>query len=281
MSNCDFYEMAGGDAAWQKWLDLCSVARVRDVDGAMADGLARQIAASVQNGLKKIGFGETSAETSVLVHHFDTYFLLQGAEKKGRKPLKQWLRNEMDAETSPLKKMVCGKLFGERGIVFNIARDYVETVKGWKPHSITRNGKRKVVWEGACAEEDARDWSSGSVSVNAGARLDAAFVRHAVAEALNDLAVEIKVEKRAVALLFYVTAYEISIDTPTVLAVLGVAKSRAYGLKGLCMKKAEKIFLKHEIAMGDFKVGEQLLRACRTILGDDLVKALSQNQEEE
>ena len=38
----DAYEMAGGDAAWRAWLDICSVAGVQEQCPDLAEGLRSQ-----------------------------------------------------------------------------------------------------------------------------------------------------------------------------------------------------------------------------------------------
>ena len=225
-------DLYAGDDAWREWFDVCFV------DGcANAAALREQVASAMYAQLARFGFTRADVEGADPVLHFDAYFMLTGSRSKP-KPLKLYFQHRMAAEDRPLDEFVCGTLFGSgSGRIHDIVRDWLATVKGWKPRSIRdTDGKRHLVWERAAEVDDARDQS--------------------------------------VALLCHVTAHDIPITSPEVLAALGVGKSRAYVLKETCMKMIAKYFADKGIALNDPMAARALLAACESALTPETLKKL-------
>lgn len=154
----DAYEMSGGDVAWGAWFDICSVAGVRDRDPDLAESLSQHISSEMATTLARSGYASNEFESDDPVSHFDSYFLLgsERNEAKGRKPLKQLYKYRMENEGIPRKELVCGVLFSpQKGKIRDIVRDWIATIKGWRPHSIKQSdGSRKVVWESASEKDE-------------------------------------------------------------------------------------------------------------------------------
>ena len=273
----DEYEANGGDLAWGQWLELCSVERVRSIDKTMAQGLAKSISKAMYGQLRNWGFKfEDIGGADGLVHHFDTYFLLDGTQKDkvGKKPLKKLLAYTMETGGIPLKDVICGRVFSSScGWIRSIARDWIAVAQGWKPHSIKQNdGTRKVVWERAPETMDQNEepfQNDDRASIDD--TLDRRVLEKNVLEMINRLAHEIKVEKHIVALLFYVTAQNESLTAPEVLKVLGVGKSRAYQLKDECIMRAEKILKEYKIDVNDVTFAQILVETCEKIVNRDCI----------
>lgn len=273
----DFYELSGGDAAWKKWFELCSVDLVRAVDPNLADGLKKQIESAMSRQLQDIGLGLDDVCGDDAVSHFDSFFLLDGIRKgkKEEKPLKQYYKYRVALNDRPLKEFVCGTLFSAQcGRIRDIARDWVATVRGWKPHSLKQlDGKRVVVWESAAAKEDVREVER-TISYKFGSRLDGDVLKKYVQDMLVSVASQLGVEKSVIALLFYVTAQKISVATPTVVEELGIEKSRAYTLRDKCMNLAEEFFKEKDVATDDILFARILLKTCEQCVGEDVVAKL-------
>lgn len=271
------YESSGGDAAWQKWFELCSVGRVKDVDPALALGLKKQIESAMLGQLRSLGLSRDDFDDDDAVSYFDSFFLLESAkkEKSDAKPLKQYYKYRMALNDRPLKQFVCGTLFSAQcGRIRDIARDWVATVRGWKPHSLTQSdGKRVVVWESAAQKDDVRE-TGMRVSYRFGSRLDSSELKRYVQEMFDVVSAQLGVEKSTVALLFYVTAQKISVATPLVIEKLGVEKSRAYTLRDKCMDMAEAFFKAKDVATDDIHFARMLLKACETCVGEEMVAKL-------
>ena len=273
----DLYESAGGDIAWRKWFELCSVGRVQAVDPNLASGLRKQIESAMRGQVKNMGLDCGDICRDDAVSHFDSFFLLESGrkEKSGAKPLKQYYKYRMSLNDRPLKQFVCGTLFSAQcGRIRDIARDWVATVRGWKPHSLTQSdGKRVVVWESAAAKEDIREVER-TISYKFGSRLDGEALKKYVQDMLVSVASQLGVEKSVIALLFYVTAQKISVATPTVVEKLGVEKSRAYKLRDKCMNFAEEFFKEKDIATDDIQFARILLKTCEQCAGEEIVTKL-------
>ena len=73
ITDSDKYEMAGGDAAWRAWIDICSVAGVRDRDSDLAKGLSQQISSEMAMTLARSGYAfkdfESDDSVSLPSHH--------------------------------------------------------------------------------------------------------------------------------------------------------------------------------------------------------------------
>ena len=80
ITDSDKYEMAGGDAAWRAWIDICSVAGVRDRDSDLAKGLSQQISSEMAMTLARSGYAfkdfESDDSVSLPSHRRDGTFLL-------------------------------------------------------------------------------------------------------------------------------------------------------------------------------------------------------------
>lgn len=272
----DKYEMAGGDAAWRAWLDICSVAGVRDRDSDLANGLSQHISSEMVTTLVRSGYASKDFESDDPVSYFDSYFLLgsERNEAKGRKPLKQLYKYRMANEGIPLKELVCGVLFSPgKGKIRDIVRDWIATIKGWRPHTITQSdGTRKVVWESANEKDGAA--STRAAEYSFGLRLDADALRIQIANVLSEMETELKLEKANIALLLYVTAQGETLDNPVVLEKLGVGKSRAYTLKDKCMEMMADKLMKREVRTDDIMFAKLLMSSCKAILGSDTLKAI-------
>ena len=262
-------DLYAGDDARREWFDVCFV------DGcANAAALREQVASAMYAQLARFGFTRADVEGADPVLHFDAYFMLTGSRSKP-KPLKLYFQHRMAVEDRPLDEFVCGTLFGSgSGRIHDIVRDWLATAKGWKPRSIRdTDGKRHLVWERAAEVDDARE-TIGAVSWRPGAALDRAVLWALSHEMFSAVAKEIKVEKQSVALLCHVTAHDIPITSPEVLAALGVGKSRAYVLKETCMKKIAKYFADKGIALNDPMAARALLAACESALTPETLKKL-------
>ena len=272
----DIYEKFGGDAAWQAWLNLCSVGRVRESDVTLADGLASYIGAAMRGQLAKTGYASAEFDGDDPVSFFDSFFLLGSmrSEAKNKKPLKRLLAGKV-AGGVPLKELVCGVLFSSQcGRVRDIVRDWISTVKGWKWRSVLQeDGTRKIVREGASAADDARE-DSRTVCYSFGTRLDVDAFGSMVLELLSALGASMRLEKKKIALLLYVTANDVSIDTPEILEVLEMKKSTAYTQRTKCMKVAAEYLASNDVRTDDVAFAARLMASCKDILGEELTVRL-------
>lgn len=262
-------DLYAGDDAWREWFDVCFV------DGCTeAAALREQVASAMYAQLARFGFTRTDVDGMDPVLQFDAYFMLTGSRSKP-KPLKLYFRHRMKQEDRPLDEFVCGTLFGSgSGRVHDIVRDWIATAKGWKPRSVRdTDGKRHLVWERAAEVDDACE-AADSVTWLPGDTLDRAVMWALSHEMFSAVAKEIKVEKRNVALLCHVTAHDIPITKPEVLAALGVGKSRAYAQKETCMKKIATFFSNKGIDLNDHLAAQTLLAACESALTPETLKKL-------
>lgn len=277
MSDMDFYEKSGGDAAWNAWLELCSVAGVAERDAVLADGLRRHIENTMKGQVARTGCASSAFDRDDPVSHFDAYFLLDSSRKEAvsKKPLKQFLKWDMDANGIPLREVVCGKLFSHsKGIVKNIVRDWITTVCGWKCRTITqKDGTRKCVWDEALpmerVGEEADDNPDSPIQ-----RLSEEEAAEMSARLFSSLEKELGLEKRKIALLLYVTANSGTLDNPAVLETLEVKKSRAYTMKSLCIETAGRLLADFGVQSDDVNFATALIAKCEDVLGEDLAKAL-------
>ena len=276
ITDSDKYEMVGGDAAWRAWLDICSVAGVRDRDPDLANGLNQHISSEMATTLARSGYASKDFESDDSVSYFDSYFLLgsERNEAKGRKPLKQLYKYRMENEGIPLKELVCGVLFSpQKGKIRDIVRDWIATIKGWRPHSIKQSdGTRKIVWESASEKDEVA--STRAAEYTFGLRFDADALKVQIADVFSEMENELKLEKPKIALLLYMTAKGATLDNPVILAKLGVGKSRAYTLKDKCMEMMADKLKKRDVRTDDIMFAKLLMSSCRTILGSDSVKAI-------
>lgn len=276
ITDSDKYEMAGGDAAWRAWLDVCSVAGVRDRYSDLANGLSQQISSEMATTLVRSGYASKDFESDDPVSYFDSYFLLgsERNEAKGRKPLKQRYKYRMENEGISLKELVCGVLFSpEKGKIRDIVRDWIATIKGWRPHTITQSdGTRKVVWESASEKDEIA--STRAAEYSFGLRLDADALKVQISDVFSEMENELKLEKTKIALLLYMTAQGETLDNSVILERLGVGKSRAYTLKDKCVEIMADKLKKRDVRTDDIMFAKLLMSSCKAILGSDLVKAI-------
>ena len=272
----DKYEMSGGDAAWNAWLDICSVAGVRKMNPDLSAGLETHIASAMTTALARTGFASEDFKTDDPVSFFDSYFLLgsERSEAKGKKPLKQLYKHQLANQRLPLRELVCGILFSPRkGKIRDIVRDWIATVKGWCPHSITQaDGKRKIIWESAAENE--LEVSERIDRYVSGLDIDSTAIRRQIEEVFLEMENEVKLEKVKIALLLYMTAQNKTLDNPAALKLLGVGKSKAYMAKDKCMKNMAEILNKHDIKADDVMFATQLMSTCRAILGNDFINSI-------
>ena len=272
----DAYEMAGGDAAWRAWLDICSVAGVQEQCPDLAEGLRSQISSAMATALVRSGYSSKEFESDDPVAYFDSYFLLgsERSEAKGRKPLKMLYKFRMENEDISLKEIICGVLFSpQKGKIRDIVRDWIASVKGWCPHSVTQSdGTRKIVWESASEKDEIAVTSV--VEYAFGLRLDSGALKIQIEESFSEMESELKLEKAKIALLLYMTAQDLTLDNPVVLEKLGIRKSRAYTLKDECMKTmAEKLEMR-DVRTDDIMFATLLISSCKAILGNDFIKTI-------
>ena len=265
-ANFTWNDRYAGDEAWTEWFEICSVAGCSPEHAA---ALRAQVESALFAQLSRSGFSPADIGSDDPVAFFDSYFKLKGA-KDSPKPLKSYFRYRIETEGIRLVDFVCGTLFGSAsGRVRDIVTDWISTCKGWKPRTVTKtDGRRHLVWENAGDEtlaslEQADETSDPTVF------MDEAPIRRQIELCLERLAAKIKVEKRVLALLFYVTAQDISLTEPIVLEALGVGKSRAYGIRDKAMKEFERELRTIEGA-DDPLFGRLLLETCEAALGDAL-----------
>lgn len=272
----DAYEMAGGDAAWRAWLDICSVAGVQEQCPNLAEGLRSQISCAMATALVRSGYSSKEFESDDPVAYFDSYFLLgsERKEAKGGKPLKKLYKFRIENEDITLKEVICGILFSpQRGKIRDIVRDWIATIKGWRPHSIKQSdGTRKVVWESASEKNEIVTTRAAEYIL--GLKLDADTLRVQIADVFSEMENELKLEKTKIALLLYMTAQGETLDNPVILEKLGVGKSRAYTLKDKCMEMMAGKLKKRDVRTDDIMFGKLLMSFFRAILGSDSLKAI-------
>lgn len=274
----DKYAMSGGDTAWNAWLDICSVAGVRERNPDLSAGLVEYIESAMATALARTGFASEEFKRDDPVSFFDSYFLLgsERSEAKGKKPLKQLYKHQLANPGLPLRELVCGILFSPRkGKIKDIVRSWIATVKGWCPHSLTQSdGKRKIVWESASEKE--LEISERTVRYASGLGLDSTALRRQIEEVFLEMENELKLEKAKIALLLYMTAQNKTLDNPAALWILGVGKSRAYMLKDKCMKSMAEKLRKRDIKADDVMFAKLLMSSCRVIIGNDSVRKIEE-----
>ena len=143
-----------GDGAWRQWFEICSVAGCGAGEAAR---LRAQIVPAMMRRLAACGVSPEETQGEDPVAFFDAFFRLKGS-REGAKPLKLWFAHRIRAEGLAMRDFVCGTLFGAAsGRVHDIVVDWIAALKGWKPRTLRdADGRRRLVWEGAAAEEAAR-----------------------------------------------------------------------------------------------------------------------------
>lgn len=258
-----------GDEAWTEWFDICSVPGCSEEHAAK---LRAQIASAMYAQLARCGFSRADAGEDDPVAFFDSYFKLKGSREKP-KPLKLYFRHRIAEEGLDLVDFTCGTLFGSgSGRIRDIVIDWISVLKGWKPRTVTDpDGRRHLAWENAGdADLAAVEQPCAPESVEF---LDTDEYRRTAAELISALAKKIKAEKADVALLLYVTAHDIPMTEPCVLAALGVGKTQAYKMRDKTMTGLEKE-LRGNADAGSALFGRVLLEACVAELSERMKKEL-------
>ena len=224
-----------GDAAWEEWFRICSVAGCGAGEAAR---LRAQIVPAMMRRLAACGVSPEETQGEDPVAFFDAFFRLKGS-REGAKPLKLWFAHRIRAEGIAMRDFVCGTLFGAAsGRVHDIVVDWIAALKGWKPRTLRdADGRRRLVWEGAPADEAAAALQAGDAAPDAADLLDAEPLRRQIEDALSRAAAKLGAEKSAVALLLYATAQDVPLTDAAVLEGLETGKTRAYALRDKAMKR--------------------------------------------
>lgn len=266
----DTVERYAGDVAWTEWFERCSVARCPDF---LVPPLVDQIRSAMFAQLARAGFSADLVADDDPVTFFDSYFQSKGSRDRD-KPLKSYFKHRLVNERLSLRAFICGTFFSAKfGRIHDIVRDWIASVKGWKPHSLVgEDGKRHVTWECAANGEDVREQVGGYLP-NPGSRLDRPVMRAYVFQMLDAVSAKLRLEKRQVAFLLYATARGIPASSPGVLAMLGVRKSRAAKIKEDCLKTVETYFADKEVETTDLGFACVMLSVCAAEAGEEVANA--------
>ncbi len=264
----DDYSLNGsyaGDAAWREWFAMCAVERCAAKSEAR---LRSQVSSSMFSQLSRHGLSRDDACGDDPVAAFDAYFRLKGS-RETRKPLKLYFAHRIKVEGMRMVDFVCGTLFGSAsGRIHDIVIDWIATLKGWKPRSMRgEDGRRRLVWEGAAAEDVAE--LERADAADPAALLDVEPLKAKASALLEAVAGKIKAEKQSVALLYYATAQDIPITATAVLEVLQTAKSRAYALREKAMEALRRELKNDEDAASPL-FARMLLEVCEAALGEEV-----------
>ena len=115
-------DLYAGDAAWQEWFDVCSVAGCSERSSV---SLRREIVSAMRAQLARMGFDGQVVGADDPVAFFDSYFALRG-HRTAKKPLKAYLAYRMKVEKRKMSDFVCGTLFGTRSGRIRLRRVPVE-----------------------------------------------------------------------------------------------------------------------------------------------------------
>ena len=260
-------EVYAGDDAWTEWFELCSVARCPE---RYASPLTGQIRSAMFAQLARAGFPAEIVRDDDPVTFFDSYFQAKGS-RDGNKPLKSYFKHRIAKERLALREFVCGTFFSAKfGRIHDIVRDWIASVKGWKPHSLVgEDGRRHLSWESAAAGDDVREYV-GAYVCNPGGGLDRALQRGYVLKMLDAVSSDLKLEKSKVAFLLYATARGIPMSSPEVLDRLAVRKSRAAMIKESCMKAVRNFFADKEVDTGDLGFARVMISVCADAAGEEV-----------
>ena len=256
----DKQDRYAGDKAWGKWFEICSV------DGCPPEAARRlraQVAPAMLSRLARHGIAPEETQGEDPVAFFDAFFRLRGS-REGAKPLKLWFAHRIRAEGIAMRDFVCGTLFGSAsGRVHDIVVDWIAALKGWKPRTLRdADGRRRLVWEGAPADEAAAALQAGDAAPDAADLLDAEPLRRQIENALSRTAAKLGAEKSAVALLLYATAQDVPLTDAAVLEGLQTGKSRAYALREKVVKRMKAELSELDEEAGSPLAGRLLLEVC-------------------
>ena len=273
MSSLVLKDRYAGEAAWTEWFEICSVVGCR---AEHAEKLRAEIESAMASQLVRCGFSVEDAGGDDPVSFFDSYFKLKGSREKG-KPLKLYFAHRIQAEHLRMLDFVCGTLFGSRsGRVHDIVVDWISSLKGWKARIVRgEDGCRRLRWESTGESERQVEMP---VDCDPAAEIDVAAVRGECTALLGRLVRKTGVEKSSAALLLYVTAQDIALTEPIVLAALGVGKSMAYRLKDRILAGL-RTEMKRTEGAGDPLFGRLLLETCERSLAPSVRAALGGTDE--
>ena len=256
----DTQDRYAGDGAWRQWFEICSVAGCGEED---ARRLRAQIVPAMMRRLAACGVSPEETQGEDPVAFFDAFFRLRGS-REGAKPLKLWFAHRIRAEGLAMRDFVCGTLFGAAsGRVHDIVVDWIAALKGWRPRTLRgEDGRRRLVWEGAPADEAAAALQAGDAAPDAADLLDAEPLRRQIEDALSRTAAKLGAEKSAVALLLYATAQDVPLTDAAVLEGLQTGKSRAYALREKVVKRMKAELSELDEEAGSPLAGRLLLEVC-------------------
>ena len=261
-------ERYAGDAAWAEWFEVCSVG---GCSPTVRDRLRTEVESAMYAQLARHGLSREEAGGDDPVAFFDGYFKLKGSRERC-KPLKLYFAHRIRVEGLRMVDFVCGTLFGSRsGRVHDIVVEWIASLKGWKAR-VARggDGRRRLAWEQTGETDRVVEVP---IDVDPVAELDVGAIRGELCGLLDRLARKMRVEKRAVALLLYVTAMDIPLTEGAVLGALGVGKSMAYKLRDKAMAEFGKGIGQME-GSDDPLLGRLLLEVCEAAMGESARVAL-------
>ena len=263
-------DLYAGDAAWQEWFDVCSVAGCLERSSVP---LRREIVSAMRAQLARMGFDGQDVGFDDPVAFFDSYFTLRG-HRTAKKPLKAYLAYRIKVEKMKMSDFVCGTLFGARsGRIRDIVLDWISVLKGWRAHSCRRaDGGRQLVWEHG-TDIDAIGSDLTAAETDSMARLDRAQVVRDVEMLLVRLAESVSLTREQIALVVYVVAMNVSLTDAVVLKTLKCGKSQAYVVRDRVMASLRAELEKFETAT-DVAFGDVLLERCSATLSAELHREL-------
>ena len=263
-------DLYAGDAAWQEWFDICSVAGCSE---RSAIALRREVESAMCAQLARMGFDGLDVGFDDPVAFFDSYFALRG-RRTAKKPLKAYLAYRMRVEKRKMSDFVCGTLFGTRsGRIRDIVLDWISVLKGWRAHSCRRaDGSRQLVWEHG-TDVDALGSDLAAAETDSMSRLDRAQVVRDVEVLLARLAGSVSLTREQIALVVYVVAMNVPLTNAVVLKVLKCGKSRAYVVRDRVMASLRAELETFETA-SDVAFGDVLLERCSATLSAGLHREL-------
>ena len=270
MSDAGKEDLYAGDAAWQEWFDVCSVAGCSEQSSVP---LRREIVSAMRAQLTRMGFEGQDVGFDDPVAFFDSYFTLRG-HRTAKKPLKAYLAYRMKVENRKMSNFVCGTLFGARsGRIRDIVLDWISVLKGWRAHSCRRaDGSRQLVWEHG-ADIDALGPDLAAAETDSMSRLDRAQVARDVEVLLARLAESVSLTQEQIALVVYVVAMNVPLTDAVVLKALKCGKSQAYVVRDRVMASLRKELEMLETA-SDVTFGDVLLERCSAALPVELHREL-------
>ena len=263
-------DLYAGDAAWQEWFDVCSVAGCSEKSAIL---LRREIVSAMRAQLARMGFDGQMAGSDDPVAFFDSYFALRG-QRMAKKPLKAYLAYRMKVENRKMSDFVCGTLFGARsGRIRDIVLDWISVLKGWRAHSRRRaDGSRQLVWEHG-TDVDLLGSDLTASETDSMSRLDRAQVVRDIDLLLTRLTESVSLTQDKIALIVYAVAMNVPMTDAAVLKALRCGKSQAYVLRDRVMASLRAELETLETAT-DAAFGDVLLERCSAMLSAGLHRKL-------